>query len=440
MPEASFHFPRGFLWGTATAAHQVEGFNSNNQWWEWEQTPGKIIHGDKSGAACDWWNGKWRDDLDRAVENGQNTHRLSIEWSRVQPNIDEWDEDAVDRYIEILRGLVERNLTPFVTLHHFSNPLWLSEFGAWENEESIHYFEEYVRRVVDVLKDYVTYWVTINEPNVYTFLSYLTGDFPPGKKDLFLGVKVLANLVRAHAAAYHAIHEIQPSARVGIAHQYRGAYPASSWSIFDRVGVGLMNDLFNESFPRSLTTGKFRTILGSQRIPQAKDTQDFIGINYYTRDQIHLDLTKPGFIQRDFRPGVDLSDSGSIANEPEGLFEAINWARKFDKPILIMENGLDDSEDILRPRYLIEHIHQIWRAVNENYPVKGYFHWTLVDNFEWERGWSQRFGLWELDPETQTRTKRKSANLYAEIIHENGITADIVGRYTPEILDKIFPS
>jgi beta-glucosidase len=440
MAEATYHFPRGFLWGTATSSHQVEGNNTRNQWWDWEQQPGRIIHGDKSGLACDWWNGRWREDLDRATESGQNTHRLSIEWSRIQPEPDVWAEEALDRYLEIIRGMHERDLTPFVCLHHFSNPMWLSEAGGWENESAATHFEKYVRKMVETLKDYVSYWMTINEPNVYAFLSYLTGEFPPGKKDLSEALRVLENLIQGHSAAYHAIHEIQPAARVGIAHQYRGANPLRAWSPFDHLMSAIMKDLFNEAFPRTLKTGVFTTILGRKRIPQAKNTLDYIGINYYTSNMVGIDLTQPGFFKLGFRPESRLSESGAIASEPAGMFEAINWARQFDKPILVTENGIDDENDSLRPRYLIEHLHQIWRAVNFNFPVKGYFHWTLVDNFEWERGWSQRFGLWELDPETQVRTRRPSADLFAEIIRTNGISSQVVARYAPEIFNQLFPN
>ncbi|HSO28176.1 MAG TPA: family 1 glycosylhydrolase, partial [Anaerolineales bacterium] len=153
MAQATFHFPRGFLWGTATASHQVEGGNTNNNWHAWEQQPGRIINEHKSGLACDWWNGRWREDLDRAAENGQNAHRFSIEWSRVQPAVDRWDEYALDRYLEILRGMAKRNLTPLVTLHHFSDPLWLVERGGWENEEVVGFFVRYVQKVVEALRE-----------------------------------------------------------------------------------------------------------------------------------------------------------------------------------------------------------------------------------------------------------------------------------------------
>ncbi len=217
MAQAAFHFPRGFLWGAATASHQVEGNNTNNNWWAWEQQPGRILQGQKSGLACDWWGGRWREDFDRAAQDGHNAHRLSIEWSRIQPAPDRWDENALDRYLNMLRGLSERRLTPLVTLHRFSDPLWLTEMGGWENEKAPQYFAAYVERVVEALKDYVTLWVTINEPNIYVALGYFLGIFPPGKSDLGAALQVALNLLKGHAAAYRAIHRLQPQARVGLA-------------------------------------------------------------------------------------------------------------------------------------------------------------------------------------------------------------------------------
>jgi beta-glucosidase len=441
MSTTTYHFPRGFLWGTATAAHQVEGNNTNNNWWAWEQEPGHILQGHKSGLACDWWGGRWREDLDRAAEGYQNAHRFSIEWSRIQPAPDRWDEEAFDRYIEMLRGMKERGLMPLLTLHHFSDPLWFSEKGGWENEDCAFDFGKYVQKVVETLKDYVSYWVTINEPNVFALSGYVLGLFPPGKKSIRTGVKVMANLVRAHAAAYHAIHTLQPTARVGIALNYRSLQPSSMKSPFDRWAANRQFNIFNDLFPQALVTGKINTLFGRSSIPSAKGTQDYFGLNYYTRDMVSFNLLKPGdlFAQRSFRPDAKLSTTGFLAHEPEGLFEGLKWARQFNVPILITENGVEDADDSLRPTYLAEHLRQVWRAVNFNYPVKGYFHWSQVDNFEWERGWTQRFGLWELDPETQARRKRPSADFYAEICRENGLSSDMLGKYAPESLTQLFP-
>ena len=442
MAQATFHFPRGFLWGAATASHQVEGQNTNNTWWAWEQEAGRIQQGHKSGLACDWWRGRWREDFDRAAEGGQNAHRLSIEWSRVQPAPDRWDENALDRYLDMMRGLYERGMTPLVTLHHFSDPLWLAERGGWEDESVVEYFVPYVRKVVDALGDYVTYWVPINEPNVYALGGFLSGEFPPGKHDSNAMLRVTANMVRAHAAAYHAIHQMQPQARVGTSINYRALTPAKSWSPLDRWAAGIQARLFNDLFPQAVTSGVLRVPTRSTRLPEAKGTQDFLGLNYYTGDLVSFDPLLPGemFGRRAFPEGAALSETGFIANLPNGLTQALKWGLQFNVPIMITENGVEDSQDVLRPRYLIQHLHQLWRGVNFNYPIKGYFHWTLVDNFEWERGWTQRFGLWELDVDTQTRRKRPSADLYAEICRENGLSSQMVARYAPTLFESMFPN
>ncbi|MFH2104345.1 MAG: family 1 glycosylhydrolase [Chloroflexota bacterium] len=442
MPTASFHFPRGFLWGCATAAHQVEGNNTNNQWWKWEQdghTNGT------SGLACDWWGGRWKDDFDRAAEAGQNAHRLSVEWSRIQPEPDRWDESALERYRAILRGLRERGMTPMVTLHHFTDPLWLAERGGWETEAVVPLFEKFVHKTVEALKEYCSLWCTVNEPNGYALNGYAgsVAAFPPGKRDLKLAMRVMANLIRGHAAAYRAIHALQPETRVGFAWNYRSLVPYRGWSPLDKLVTSTLFNGINLPFPSALETGVMRSPLGSVRIPEAKGTQDYFGFNYYTRDFVTFDITRPAtlFGRNFFAEDADLSATGFLANEPAGMFEGLKWVvGKFPGlPILVTENGVEDDQDSIRPRYIVEHIHQIWRAVNFNWPVKGFFHWTLVDNFEWERGWTQRFGLWELDVATQKRTKRPSADLYAEICRENGITSAMVQQYCPEIYAKLFP-
>jgi len=442
MAQATFHFPYGFLWGTATAAHQVEGNNTNNNWYAWEQIPGKIINGHKSGLACDWWNGRWREDFQRAAETGQNAHRLSVEWSRIQPTPDRWDEEALDRYLEMVRTLNELNITPMVTLHHFTNPLWLEEMGGWENEAFVGYFETFTRRVVKVLKDNVSLWCTLNEPNGNAVLAYLVGLWPPGKKDFAAMFRAVVNMVKAHAAAYHAIHVIQPQALVGMAINYRSLVPAKPWFPPDQWITGLFAMAMNTTFPLAAQNGVVQLAYKRQRIPQARATQDYIGFNYYTRDYVAFNLLKPGdlFAQRYFRPEAEKSLSGFLANEPEGMLEGLKWCMRFKVPIYITENGVEDPDDHLRPRYLAEHLHQVWRGVNNNLPIKGYFHWSLVDNFEWERGWTQRFGLWRLDEATQTRIRRPSVDFYEEICRENGLSANMVARYAPEAFAAIFPN
>jgi len=439
MPQATYHFPRGFLWGAATAAHQVEGNNTNNQWWKWEQeghTNGK------SGLACDWWGGRWREDFDRAAEGNQNAHRLSVEWSRIQPTPDRWDEDALDRYRAMLRGLKERGITPMVTLHHFSDPQWLFDQCAWEVDDVVSLFEKYVRKTVNALKEYCTLWCTINEPNIYALSGYVSGTFPACNKGLATAAVVMANMLRGHIAAYHAIHEIQPEARVGYALHFR-PQTARSWSPLDHVMRSIRYNAINMAFPSGISTGVMKTPNAKFNIPEAKGTQDFLGLNYYSVDTVWFNPTKPDtlFTDSGYPDGSDLSPTRFIANIPAGFLESLKWVVNAypNLPILVTENGVEDASDQMRPRYIAQHIHQMWRAVNFNWPVKGYFHWSLVDNFEWERGWTQRFGLWALDVETQKRTKRPSADLYAEICKENGLSSEMVQKYCPKVMNELFP-
>ncbi|MBK5108587.1 MAG: glycoside hydrolase family 1 protein [Anaerolineales bacterium] len=441
MPSAIYNFPRGFLWGTATSSHQVEGNNKNNNFWAWEHEPGKIIDGHRSGLACDWWGGRWREDFDRMKESNQNAHRLSIEWSRVQPTPDRWDEDALDHYRQMLQRLGELKITPMITLHHFCDPLWISELGGWENESIVDRFAAYAEKTAAALSEYNNLWVTINEPNVLAVYAYLFGLFPPGKNDIRLLGTVYSNMIKAHSAAYQVIHQIQPTARVGIATNYRSAKPSISWNPLDRSMVSLIHSVFNNAVPKALQDGVLRLPWSRTRIPDAKKTQDFLGVNYYTRDNVAFSFlhSDEAFMHTYFDPDRELSTTGFIANEPEGIFEALKWGMNFKLPIIVTENGIEDEDDNVRPSYLVQHLHQIWRAVNFNWPVKGYFHWTLVDNFEWERGWTQKFGLWELDVETQVRRRRPSVDLYAAICGVNGISSDVVQKYAPQAFDQLFP-
>jgi beta-glucosidase len=441
LPQATYHFPTGFLWGTATSSHQVEGGNNNNNWAGWERDPAHIHAGQRAGLASDWWGGRWKEDFDRAADTGQNAHRFSIEWSRIQPTPDHWDESALDRYREMARGLERRGMLPLVTLHHFTDPLWLSERGGWENEETPQLFNRYVAKVVDALKEYVTMWITINEPNVYTMGGYLNGGFPPGKNDQPMAFAVLRNMLIGHALAYKTIHEIQKLSRVGVAHHYRGFNPARTWLPTDRLAARIFSQNFNDAFPRALVDGRYRFLFKRDSIPAAAKTQDFFGLNYYSADQIAAAPTRRDkFYARRFYPrGAEVSETGFIANVPAGFYDAMKWARQFNLPLIITENGVEDSTDSLRPRYLVEHLHQVWRGLNGNWPIKGYFHWSLVDNFEWERGWSQRFGLWGLDTSTQARIRRPSVDLYAAVCKENALSYEMVEKYAPGSLQKLFP-
>ena len=439
-PKATFCFPKDFCWGTATSSHQVEGNNDNNDWWAWEQQPGRILNGDKSGRACNWWENA-EADLDRAAEMGNNAHRLSIEWSRVEPRPGVFDEDALGRYRQILQALRQRNMEPMVTLHHFSNPLWLAEHGGWERETVILAFERYVRVVVEHLRDLVPLWVTINEPMIYAVMAYLEGTFPPGKTSLGLAAQVAQNMLQGHAAAYHAIHELQPDAQVGIARNLRLFEPWRPKFPLDRWAAGNLHCAFNKHFNQALITGKLRWPMGRGRISNLAHTLDFFGLNYYTRELVAFSLLRAGqlFGRRRFAPDAEMSDNNYGEIYPQGLLQVIRLAAAYRRPIYITENGLPDADDDQRPRFILTHLRQIWAAIQGNIPVMGYYHWSLVDNFEWDRGWLERFGLIEMNPATQERKLRRSGELYGRLCRSGRIDWELVSEYAPELLGEMFP-
>lgn len=438
-------FPPGFLWGTATAAHQVEGDNSNNDWWAFEQQPGAIWHGDRSGLACDWWRNAERD-LDLMAEMGHTAHRLSVEWSRIEPQENVFDGQAIDRYRQILSGLRRRGIEPVVTLHHFSSPLWLGGRGGWLNPKVVGHFRRFVHHTVDRLGDQVKLWCTMNESAIYAALGYVSGYHAPGRKSLPSYFRVLRHQLLAHAAAYRVVHALDGQARVGLVHSWQTFDPldpgdrAAVWlaRLLDRWCNGLVVDAVTEGrlgFPMGVGLGQ---------VGELVDSQDFFGLNYYNRRRVSL---RPHDSHRlpilGNTPGAEMSDCGRDGSYgevyPAGIYRVLKKLAGIGKPIYITETGLPDADDDQRPRFLLTHLAQLQRAIAEGVDVRGLFHWTFTDNFEWSEGWGLRFGLVALDQETQERTPRPSARLYSEIIRANAITQEMVEEWAPEALGDIFP-
>ncbi|MBU0704727.1 MAG: glycoside hydrolase family 1 protein [Chloroflexi bacterium] len=439
-PIATFHFPADFKWGVATAAHQVEGGNDNNDWWAWEQQEGRIKEGDKSGQACDWWENA-EPDFASAAAMGMNALRLSVEWSRVEPRPGEFDDSALERYAQMLQGLRMRNIEPMVTLHHFTNPCWLADQGGWENPQTIPLFARFARRVVERLGQYCDLWCTINEPNVYGYLGYLAGIFPPGQSDPGAAMLVIRHLLAGHAAAYREIHAAQPHARVGLAHNMRILDPANPKSLLDRCVAQVADRTYNQAILTALTRGRWTLPLGFGLAWKLRRTLDWVGLNYYTRDLVAFDRTQRQelFSRRLRAADAEPLDGGYGEFYPHGMFRCLQRLARLRLPIYVTENGIPDDDDDQRPRYLMTHLHQMWHAIQLCYPVMGYYHWTLVDNFEWAEGWALRFGLIGLDTETQARTPRPSADLYAALIRANAITPEIIETHVPELRAELLP-
>lgn len=327
----------------------------------------------KSGQAADHYN-RFREDFALAKHLGHTAHRFSIEWSRVEPKRGMWDERQLIHYREVLQELKRLQLTSFVTLHHFTNPAWLKT--GFENPEAVERFGRYVEKIVTELGGLVDFWITINEPIVYGLKGYWEGAWPPGvHRSPRRVLRVIGNLARAHRLAYQIIHKRLPKAPVGMAQHFVSGLPR--WH----------NWWFNHRF--------FRTTVG---------THDFIGVNYYfTHKQkgwqgLRSDMGWPMY--------------------PEGLTQVLLDVRQYHKPIYVTENGVADAPDRLRADFIRDHLRAIEAAQAAGADVRGYLHWSLLDNFEWDKGFGPRFGLVEVDYQTMERKPRPSAYVYKAIIEQ----------------------
>jgi beta-glucosidase len=425
-----FIFPSSFLWGTAASAHQVEGGNTNNDWWEWEGK-GRTADGSRSGAACDHYR-LFEQDFSALQKQHHNTHRFSVEWSRIEPRQGRWDKQAVAHYQRVIRSLNARGLAPMLTLHHFTNPLWLARMGGWENPRVVDLFERYARFAARELGKDVGLWITINEPVVYAYECYVSGIGPPGKNDFSAAMRVIRHMLLAHAAAYHVLHDVLGgSCRVGFAKHYRVLDPFRGGSFFDRLLSLCFDFMFNRMFPAACRSGIIPPPAAFfRRVRGLKNTMDFLAVNYYTRELIRFDISKADsfFMSMSTKPGAKVNSLG-WEFYPFGLFRFLKMLGKYDKPVYITENGTCVADDTERARFIVAHLRQAHRAVSRGIDVRGYYYWSCLDNFEWAEGFTPRFGLTEVDYKTQRRTLRESGKLYAEIALNGGITREMLERF-----------
>jgi len=417
-------FPKDFLWGAATSSHQVEGNNTNNDWWEWEQTR---VPQARSGQACDQWN-RFEDDFKLAQTLSHTAHRFSVEWSRIEPQEGQWDSLALDHYAQVIRSLRSKDMEPIVTLHHFTLPLWLARQGGWHSEKAPQLFARYVEKVTEALGGDVYYWMTLNEPVVHTYKSYMVGEWPPGVKSPKESFKVFENLLLGHVLAYEKIKEVYAQKNwekpmVGIAQSVLIFRACSDRSLKDRVAARFRHWMFNHLFVQALIRGQAYCIgLFNVHLPKAR-TLDFIGLNYYTRDFVlHHGYGFPGILgqactataEQNRHTGKDNFLSWEIY--PKGMHTFLKDFSRYKLPLLISENGLATTDDAERSEFIVEHLKAVALAMDEGAPVIGYLYWSLLDNYEWAEGFVPRFGLIEVDYATQERKVRDSAIRFKEII------------------------
>ncbi len=412
-----FIFPDSFLLGTATASLQIEGGDKNSNWYRWSEA-GKIKDGSHSLNACDHWN-RVDEDLELHKEIHAQTYRMGLEWSRIEPTRGSFSKDALEHYRNEIQGLLANGIRPLVTLYHFSHPLWFEDSGGWTQPDAPQIFLHYVAEVVKALGDLVQDWVTINEPNIYLTLAYVRGEWPPGKTDAVEEMLVAGRLmVKAHCEAYKVIHAAYDTSRkvsVGVAHHLRVFQPAGgpiSW-----ISSYLHTRIFQAMFLEAMTTGKWMAPLG-KGYPSGKGPfSDFIGINYYTRDMVKGDLrAKPLMGVLGKQKNASYNDLGwEIYPKGLGILIRRVW-KKYRLPIWITENGICDADDDQRPQFLRDHLEEVGLCIQEGIPVERYYHWTLLDNFEWIEGESAPFGLFHTDFNTQKRTLRESGKFFSKII------------------------
>lgn len=396
-----FKFPEGFLWGTATAAHQIEGNNTNSDWWEWEtnKKSNQTFPKEPSGIACDSYK-RYEEDFDLCSRLNNNAVRISVEWARLEPEDGKFSQEEFDHYKRVIISAKKRGLKTFVTLHHFTNPSWIAKKGGWVNIRTPGYFKRYARKCAEEFGGLVDVFLTINEPEVYTFMGYVRGTWPPCKKSYFLATIAQINFIRAHKKAYKTIKAINKSYTVGIVKNIMWyEYAKGPAHIMDLIASKILYYLNDDLFLKPL-----------------KKHIDLIGLNFYFTSRIkNLKI-------------ANLDDMLSYMGWwifPPGLEKVLLKLKRYNLPIYITENGVADPEDKVREEFLARMLASCAKALEQGVPLKGYFYWSLIDNFEWHEGYWPCFGLVSIDRNNNLqRIPRESFNYYSKICGDNEIQID----------------
>lgn len=413
-----FPFPdRPRLWGVAVSHYQVEGGDPCD-WTEWEAA-GKTM-GAPCGEAVGSWS-RYEEDGQLAQQAGANAFRFSVSWSRVEPRRGQFDEEALARYRRFVDHLVALGMEPVVTLFHYTHPTWFHEKTPWTSTASVLAFSRFAGRVAQALGDRVRLWVILNEPLVFILAGYLEGRIPPGVSDASSLNRVFDHMLAAHCAAAGEIRAHIPAAAISIAHNMMGFEPSREANPLDGLLAKAAHSMYNRGLLEAFGSGRWSFVLPPATTIRGRRDElpsylDAFGINFYSR----LHLRCPGRTRMigDFdyhdRTGHGLTDNGwEIA--PHVLGELIDEASRIERPLLITENGIADATDRHRPAFLRMHIDEIRRAEERGIPIHGYFHWSLLDNYEWLEGFEPKFGLYAVDRETMARRPRPAMEVFREL-------------------------
>lgn len=431
-----FSLSKKILLGSSTAATQIEGGDKNSNWYHWS-LQGKIANNESSIVASDHYN-RYQEDIALMKEMNQEIYRMSIEWSRFEPEEGVWSEEGIKHYQDEIKALIKAGIKPLVTLHHFSHPQWFEAKGAWTNKESVRYFKRFTKTVIESIGHQVSEYCTINEPNVFVNDTYMDGKYPPGHKDDIVSYfKASKNLILGHLEAYNLIHTMRramgyENTMVGIAH-HLAYFQCKEEKILTKLSKKMMDYSFHKLFLNGMVEGHLTFPIGNG-YPVGKGIYcDFIGVNYYSRHLIHSS-NNPAKLFGDVKVEENLPDHkvNDLGWEiyPEGLYKVIKSVyESYKLPIYITENGIADSTDTKRAKFIYDHMLQINRLLEDGVDVRRYYHWSLLDNLEWNDGYGPRFGLIEVNYETLNRRIRKSGRFYAELCMNKKITEEMIQSY-----------
>ena len=424
-------FPDGFLWGSAGAAHQTEGGNTNSDWWAHEHAR-KTNAAEPSLDACDSYN-RFAEDWKLVAGSGQNAVRLSIEWARIEPKPGEFSSAELDHYREVIGTARDLGLTTSVTLHHFTNPNWFAKRGGWDSDEAVEVFARFARAATDALGDLLQIVNTINEPSVVAVVGHLMGFFPPRVTDVKTTHRVSVNLLKAHAAAAEAVRG-SSDAIVGLPLSVLDFHPTedspAGWKARD-----FMHWSWAGVWLEALRTGRVRGLsVPDQTIPGLGGHDDFVGIQYYSRFDVHPAALGSAGAAADLVPNPvgarpPLPQAGEERRtqmgwlwHPPGLGAVIDEvAEVTGLPIQITENGIATADDDERIEFVTLHLEHVRDAIARGRDVRGYFYWSTLDNFEWNDGYRPTFGLIAVDRETMERRPKPSLAWYGNIARANAL-------------------
>ena len=404
-----------FLWGVATSAFQLEGCPYAD-WAAWDERL-------KSNPNVTNHYLLYKKDLNLLKELGVNAYRFSLEWSRIQPEEDRWDSEAIRHYQDILDILRGEDIEPMVTLHHFTHPRWFLEKYPWHSDGSLRKFLTYVEKMVSTLRG-VRYWITFNEPYILLLGGYLDGSMPPGLREVPSAVKAIRNILFSHSQIYDMLHSADGDAQVGIAHNMAAIAPCRFWHPFDRALSKTAMFFLNHSLVDAFLTGNlkikfpFRKEIALHIPIQGK--LNFMGVNYYTRIHLRFNPFRKMGVELRHRDadGHGLTDMGWEVH-PRGLEKVMGYASKLNIPIIITENGIATRDDQKKIRFIKGHVDVLEKCLEDGIDVRGYFYWSLIDNYEWLKGFDARFGLYKVDFSTFERKPTSAASYYSYLIKKN---------------------